>query len=279
MPSTASDPSVPAAARVLRRHRETADTWTLELQMANDSPAPPFAPGQFNMLYLFGVGESAISLSGDPARSDRLVHTVRAVGPVSRGISALSRGAAVGVRGPFGTAWPLEHAAGADVVIVAGGLGLAPLRPALYRLLATRRRYGRVVLLYGTRSPSDVLFQRELEQWRHSGEIDVRITVDHALETWRGHVGVVTTLIKQAEFDVGSSVALICGPEVMMRFAAAACRDRGFEDETIHLSMERNMKCAVGHCGHCQFGPTFVCKDGPVVPFSRVSGLLGVREL
>jgi len=279
MRPTTSDAWAPATARVLRRHRETADTWTLELEMAGDRPARPFAPGQFNMLYLFGVGEAAISLSGDPAHGDRLVHTVRGVGPVSRGIGALSPGAAVGVRGPFGTAWPLEAAAGADVVIVAGGLGLAPLRPVLYRLLATRRRYGRIVLLYGTRSPSDVLFHRELQQWRQAGDIDVRITVDHTRETWRGHVGVVTTLIKQAEFDAGSGVSMICGPEVMMRFAAAACRDRGFEDETIYLSMERNMKCAVGHCGHCQFGPTFVCKDGPVVPFSRVSALLGVREI
>jgi NAD(P)H-flavin reductase len=264
---------------VLGRRRETADTWTLDVELAEGSPAWEFAPGQFDMLYVPGVGESAVSLSGDPARRDRLTHTVRAVGAVSSGLDRLKRGELVGVRGPFGTSWPLEAAAGADVVIVAGGLGLAPLRPALYRLLASRPRYGRIVLLYGTRSPADVLFRPELERWRKAGDIDVEITVDHALGAWHGHVGVVTTLLSRAAFDAASGVALLCGPEVMMRFAAAGCRDRGLDARTIYLSMERNMKCAVGHCGHCQFGPAFICKDGPVIRYDRVAASLAVREL
>ena len=274
------DPLLPSPARVLRRQRETADTWTLEMEVLDGaSRSWGFAPGQFNMLYAFGAGESAISLSGDPARSDRLVHTVRAVGGVSRAIGRLTPGAVVGVRGPFGTSWPLEAAMGADVVIIAGGLGLAPLRPALYRLLAGRRRYGKVVLLYGARSPVDVLFRKQLARWQASGRIGVEITVDHAMGDWQGHVGVVTKLLAHSAFDARSAVALICGPEVMMRFAAAACRDRGFGDESIYVSMERNMQCAVGQCGHCQFGPTFVCKDGPVMRYDRVSRLLALKEI
>jgi NAD(P)H-flavin reductase len=273
------DPIVPTMARVRSRRRETPDTWTLEIEPDDRRHAWSFVPGQFNMLYVFGVGESAISLSGDPARSDRLLHTVRAVGPVSRGIDRLSVGASVGVRGPFGTGWPVDEADGADIVVVAGGLGLAPLRPALYRLLATRRRYGRIVLLYGTRSPENVLFAKELDRWRRSREIDVEITVDHALGGWNGHVGVVTRLISRASFDPSSTVAMICGPEVMMRFAIAALKDSGLDDRSVYLSMERNMKCAVGHCGHCQFGPAFICKDGPVLRCDRVAALLALREI
>lgn len=275
----ASNPSVPAAARVRRRRRETADTWTLEIEPPPDTPTWTFAPGQFNMLYVFGVGESAISLSGSPAHPDRLIHTVRAVGAVSEGLTRLDRGAWVGVRGPFGAGWPLQQAAGRDVLVLAGGLGLAPLRPALYGLLADRERYGRVSLLYGTRSPADVLYGDELQRWRSAPGIDVQLTVDHATGDWRGHVGVVTKLISGASFDAGNCVALICGPEVMMRFAIAGCREMGVPQESIYLSMERNMKCAVGHCGHCQFGPAFVCKDGPVLSYDRVAPILGLREI
>jgi NAD(P)H-flavin reductase len=270
---------LPVIAHVRHRRRETADTWTLEIEPDATEWGSAFRPGQFNMLYVFGVGESAVSLSGDPARTDRLVHTVRAVGPVSRGIDGLSSGAAIGLRGPFGSSWPLEEAVGADVLIVAGGLGLAPLRPLLYGLLAARDRYGRIIVLYGTRSPADVLFERELDAWRRAGEIEVETTVDHAIGEWRGHVGVVTTLISRGRFDPLSTVAMICGPEIMMRFALAACREAGIEEASIYVSMERNMKCAVGHCGHCQFGPTFVCKDGPVLRADRVSALLGVGEI
>jgi NAD(P)H-flavin reductase len=269
----------PTIARVRRRYRETPDTWTLEIEPEDRSRGWGFLPGQFNMLYVFGVGESAISLSGNPARSDRLLHTVRGVGPVSRGINRLSKGASVGVRGPFGAGWPLEVAAGADVLLIAGGLGLAPLRPALYRLLATRSRYGRITLLYGTRSPGDVLFRRDLAQWHGLEDIDVEVTVDHAVGGWHGHVGVVTTLISRSSFDASSGVAMICGPEVMMRFAIAACRDTGLDDAAIYVSMERNMKCAVGLCGHCQFGPTFICKDGPVLRYDRISTIFGLREI
>jgi NAD(P)H-flavin reductase len=185
----------------------------------------------------------------------------------------------VGLRGPFGKGWPVDAATGSDVIVVAGGLGLAPLRPALYRLLARRERYGNLALLYGTRSPDHILFRRELESWRQRLDIDIDVTVDHALSGWHGHVGVVTNLIPRAAFDPLQAIAFVCGPEVMMRFAIAALRNAGLADEAIWLSMERNMKCAVGFCGHCQFGTTFVCRDGPVFRYDRVRDLLSLKEI
>jgi NAD(P)H-flavin reductase len=267
---------VPRPSRIRRVRRESAETFTLEL--AADDVAP-FAPGQFNMLYVFGVGEAAISLSGDPARPDTLVHTTRAVGTVTRAMQRLHRGAALGVRGPFGTGWPLAEARGKDVVLIAGGIGLAPLRPVLYAIVARRREFGRVTLLYGARGPEDVLYGRELERWRDRGAITVAVTLDHATRGWVGDVGVVTTLVPRASFDPTNVVALVCGPEIMMRFAAQALAARGVPDERIFVSLERNMKCALGWCGHCQLGPAFVCKDGPVFPYARVQRLLTVREL
>jgi NAD(P)H-flavin reductase len=172
-----------------------------------------------------------------------------------------------------------KAAAGRDVVIVAGGLGLAPLRPALYQLLAGRARYGKIVLLYGARSPDDILFRREIESWRRRLDIEIEVTVDHATSAWHGHVGVVTTLISRADFDPLHAIALVCGPEVMMRFAIAALRHSGLDDQSIYLSMERNMKCAIGFCGHCQFGPVFVCRDGPVFRHDRVQSLLALKEI
>ncbi len=245
--------------------------------------APPaafsFAAGQFNMLYAFGLGEVAISLSGDPGNVNRIVHTVRAVGSVSTALTRLRSGMSIGVRGPYGSAWPVTESEGGDIVIVAGGLGLAPLRPAIYAMLAHRERYSRVVVLYGARSPADILFRRELEMWRRRLDIDVTVTVDHAAADWRGNVGVVPALIPRIPVDPEHAVALICGPEIMMRFTIDALRQRGLRTDQIYLSMERNMKCAVGLCGHCQFGPAFVCREGPVFRFDRVAPIFNIREI
>jgi NAD(P)H-flavin reductase len=268
---------VPQIARVRRRRRDGPQVWTLDVEPQDTRS--PFAPGQFNMLTVFGVGEVPISLSGDPAEGDRLVHTIRAVGPVSAALARLSAGDPVGLRGPFGAGWPMAEAVGRDVVVVAGGLGLAPLRPALYRLLAERSRFGKITLLYGTRSPGDILFRRELESWRRRLDLDIEVTVDHAVGDWHGHVGVVTTLIARAAFDPHNVLALVCGPEVMMRFAISALRDAGLANEAIYLSMERNMKCAIGFCGHCQFGTVFVCRDGPVFRYDRVRTMLALKEI
>jgi NAD(P)H-flavin reductase len=269
---------VPRVARVRMRRRDGPEVWTLEIEAEDDLPTA-FDPGQFNMLTMFGVGEVPISLSGDPAEPGRLVHTIRAVGAVSNALSDLRPGDPVGLRGPFGVGWPMAEVADRDVVVVAGGLGLAPLRPALYRLRAERARYGQIALLYGTRSPNDILFRREIESWRRSLDIDIEVTVDHATDDWRGHIGVVTKLIPRAAFDPAKTVALVCGPEVMMRFSITALNDAGVDDDRIFLSMERNMKCAVGFCGHCQFGPTFICRDGPVFRHDRIRPMLAVKEL
>jgi NAD(P)H-flavin reductase len=269
---------VPRVVRVARARREGADIWTIEIDFAGGDRFE-FAPGQFNMLYAFGIGEAAISISGDPAQPGRLVHTIRAVGKVSEALSRLRPGDPLGLRGPFGKGWPVEEALGSDVVVVAGGLGLAPLRPAVYRLLSERARFGRVILLYGTRSPGDILFQQELERWRRRLDVDLAVTVDHAGGEWRGNVGVVTTLIARASFDPLNAIAMVCGPEIMMRFAITALAKAGVPDRSIFLSMERNMKCAIGFCGHCQFAGTFMCKDGPVYGYDRISHLLDHAEI
>ncbi len=279
MTTEIADPMHPRPYAVLRARQETQDTFTLDLAPVNGARAVPFAPGQFNMLYLFGVGEVPISISGDPGHQQTLVHTTRVVGTVTRAMRQLKVGDILGIRGPFGKQWPVEQAFGSDLVIVAGGIGLAPLRPVLYRILAQREKFGKVVLLYGTRSPEDILFRHELERWRASFEMDVHVTVDRAVARWRGNVGVVTTLIPRAPFDPLSAVAMVCGPEVMMRFTALDLLKRGVSREHIYLSMERNMKCGIGLCGHCQFGPTFVCKDGPVFRYDRIEPFFGKREL
>ncbi len=273
------DPMLPVVHRIERVRRETHDVFTLELKPVNGDSAMPFAPGQFNMLYVFGTGEAAISISGDPNDNDKLIHTIRAVGTVTNAMQKLKRGDCVGVRGPFGSAWPVVEAEGSDVVIVTGGIGLAPLRPVIYYVLANREKYGRFVLLFGARSPRDLLFARELEKWRGQFDFEVEVTFDSATSDWRGNVGVVTTLIPRATFDPRDSIAMICGPEVMMRFTVQELTKRGVTTDRIFVTMERNMKCAVGFCGHCQYGPHFVCKDGPVFRFDHVAGLFGKREI
>jgi NAD(P)H-flavin reductase len=269
----------PLSYRVADRRQETRDAWTLRLRATGGDTTPRFAPGQFSMLYAFGSGEVPISVSAIPEDEPGLVHTVRAVGAVTRSLCAAPPGAVVGVRGPFGRGWPLPEAGGRDVVVVAGGLGLAPLRPVVHDLIARRDRYGRVALLYGGRSPSDLLYRDELDEWRRAGALDVELIVDAPGAGWRGQVGVVTRLIRRAAFDPADAIAMVCGPEVMMRFAAMALRERGLPADDIWLSLERSMKCATGHCGHCQLGPLFVCKDGPVVRHDRVEHLMGIPGL
>jgi NAD(P)H-flavin reductase len=272
---------LPAPWRIRRVRRDTRDTFTLDLEPAKAGDNLPFLPGQFNMLYVFGAGEVPISMSGDPAKTGAMTHTVRAVGVVTKAMSRLKHGDEIGVRGPFGAQWPVEEASGKDIVVVAGGIGLAPLRPAIYHILARREEYGRVALLYGARTPQDILFEHELEKWRGRFDLQVEVTVDNvpAGQEWRGNVGVVTSLIAGVGFDPTQTIAMICGPEVMMRFTVIELQKQGMSEENIFISMERNMKCAVGFCGHCQFGPTFICKDGPVFRFDRINPWLSKREI
>jgi len=276
--TVASDPMMPEPYRIARVKRENYDTFTLELTHAQIPTDFRFQPGQFNMLYVYGVGEIPISISGDPARTDVITHTTRAVGNVTRALQRLRAGDVIGLRGPFGAAWPAPPP-DRDCVIVTGGIGLAPLRPVIYSALSSVAPRGKLVLLYGARTPRDLLFATELRSWSRRKNCEVRTTVDRADESWRGNIGVVTTLIPQAGFTPAGAVALVCGPEIMMRFTVKALQARGVPAENIYLSMERNMKCAVGFCGHCQFGPEFICKDGPVFPFPRIERLLTIREL
>jgi NAD(P)H-flavin reductase len=272
-----SEAMVPAPFELLGRRRDTADTWTLELRPPDGEPLA-FAPGQFTMLAAGGCGEVPISISGDPDRPGRLVQTVRRVGAATAAICAAEPGQTLAVRGPFGTCWPVEEAEGSDVVIAAGGLGLPPLRPAILRMLSRRERYGRLVLLYGGRSPDQLMFGDELSAWSQQG-LEVLVTVDSAGPEWLGHVGVVTRLVRWAGLNPARTIALTCGPEVMMRFLAAALAAEGVPDERMYVSLERNMQCGIGHCGHCQLGPVLLCRDGPVLRLDRVAPWLAVREL
>lgn len=268
---------VPRLFRLAGRRQDTADTFTMMLE-PTDNVVLEFIPGQFTMLSAFGVGEVPISVSSAANVDGPLQHTIRDVGAVTHALSNTSIGNVVGIRGPYGTGWNVAEGEGGDVVLVAGGIGLAPLRPAVLEILHHRERYGRVVLLYGTRSPADVLYTEELRRWDSLG-VEVLVTVDYGTPEWMGRVGLVTTLIKRAGFDPRATLALICGPEVMMRFTAAALIDRGVRPQKIRVSLERNMRCGVGLCGHCQYRELFVCLDGPVLPFDQVTGLIGIREL
>jgi NAD(P)H-flavin reductase len=279
MPNPQAEPMLPILYRVMKVGRETADTYTLTLAAADGSQNFSFAPGQFNMLYAFGAGESPISISGDPARPETLVHTVRAVGAVTKTICGLKKGDVLGVRGPFGAPWPMAQAPGQDVLVIAGGLGLAPLRPAIYHLLAGRQDYGSLELIYGARTPEDLLYRKELELWRGRFDFRVHVTVDAARGDWRANVGVVTNLIARARFDPVHTLALVCGPGVMMRFTVQELLSHGLKMENIYVSMERNMKCGLGLCGHCQLGPFFVCKDGPVFRYDLIKDWFLAREV
>ena len=232
----APDPMLPTPYRIQRVKQETDDTFTLELLPEDKSKGFSFAPGQFNMLYVFGVGEVPISISSDPDDAPLLKHTTRVVGTVTKAMRRLKRGEIMGIRGPFGTHWPVEEATGRDVVIVAGGIGLAPLRPALYRLMVEREKFHKIVLLYGTRTPEDMLYRHELEQWRGKFDLEIQVTVDRAASSWRGNVGVVTTMIPRAPFDPSNTFAMVCGPEVMMRFTVMELLKRGVATERTYLS-------------------------------------------
>lgn len=272
-------PMVPTWHRVVASHTETADTVTLAVEPieAVDGVLAPPAPGQFHMLYVVGVGEVPISVSS--VEDGHLGFTVRAVGAVTGALVGLPVGAVLGVRGPYGTAWALERAEGGDVLVVAGGLGLAPLREAVRTLLDRRDRYDTLALVVGARTPRDLLYVEELDAWRRGGGLDVAVTVDVAERGWWGSVGVVTTLLGRAPVVPARTTALVCGPEVMMRATARQLVADGVPAAGVQVSLERNMHCAVAHCGHCQFGPRLVCRDGAVFDYPAVADLLGVREL
>ncbi len=232
------------------------------------------------MLYAFGVGEVAISISGDPTVTDgSITHTIRAVGAVSRALHDAQPGSVVGVRGPFGTTWGLAEAAGRDLVMLAGGVGLCPLRPAVLGALAQRLCYGKLMLIAGARSPADFVFAAQLEKWAADPQIELHVTVDVPVRGWRGEVGLVTEPLRRLTLDPDRTTAFLCGPEPMLRFGAEALLAKGVAAHDIRVSLERNMQCGIGWCGHCQLGPLLLCRDGPVVGYDVAGPLLQVKEL
>jgi len=274
-----TNPWLPDLAVIQDIKREVPGIQTYALEFADPDVAASyrFLPGQFNMLYLPGIGESAISISSDPGETRRLAHTVRAAGNVTQALARKQPGEQVAVRGPYGSSWPLEACRGYDIVIACGGIGLAPLRPALYHILRRRADYGRVILLYGARTPGDLLYADEYDRWRDR-DIEVNITVDIGDANWRGNIGVVPVLFYRLRLAAPKTRLLTCGPPVMIRFVVFEALARQVKPEHIYLSMERNMNCAVGLCGRCQLGPTFICKDGPVFTYKQLERYLHVED-
>ena len=268
---------LPRAVRIEEVAVELPKVWTLRVT-PEEGDFPTFLPGQFNMLYLPGIGEAAISISSGCNELPTFSHTVRAVGNVTLAISQLLPGQRLGLRGPFGNPWPLPQLQGRDLLIVAGGVGLAPLRPAIRYLLANLSDFGRIKLIYGAKSPAELLYQREFASWQDAG-IEVEATVDQGTSEWKGHIGVVTELMRPSHATPEGTSVLTCGPEIMMRFVAREAILSGIDPNQIYVSLERNMKCAMGMCGVCQFGPEFICQDGPVFPFSRVSSFMKLVDL
>jgi sulfhydrogenase subunit gamma (sulfur reductase) len=269
------NPYLPREAEIVERTAESANTFTLQLRLGDDR-AYAFEPGQFNMLYLFGAGEVPISIVGQ--RDDGLLtHTIRAVGRITNGLAALEPGDRIGLRGPFGRGWPMREAEGKDLLIVTGGLGCAPSVSIIHHALLYRERYGRLYLLQGVKHTDDLIWRDQYDAWAALPDVTVLLAADVAGPGWHGHVGLVTALFEQLTFDPRQTVAMLCGPEIMMRAAADGLHDRGLASDAIFLSLERNMQCAVGHCGHCQMGPQFVCRDGPVFRLPAIRELLGAR--
>jgi NAD(P)H-flavin reductase len=276
---TPADPMLPRPAVIQAIKPETYGVATFSLAFTDPAEAAAFRfqPGQFNMIYLPGFGEVAISLSSDPGKPQVMGHTIRYAGGVTRALGRLKVGNTVGVRGPFGNAWPVERALGKSLVIVAGGIGLAALRPVILSILRQRDAYGRVLLLYGARTPADLLYRDEIGYWREGG-VEVHVTVDLADEHWKGQVGVVPQLFYRIRVDHKQTTVMTCGPEIMMRFAIYEALARRVPKESVFVSLERNMKCAVGFCGHCQLGPMFICKQGPVLNFAAVEPFFGKED-
>ena len=278
--SARSSPLLPEPAEILEMRSFGVDLHAYRMRLVDPTARPrfDFRPGQFNMVYVPGVGEVAISISSDPDDED-LEHTIRIVGRVTRVIEGLRPGAILGLRGPYGNGWPLQESRFKDVLVVTGGLGCAPVSGAIDYMFRRRASFGRITILHGVKKPADLVNRARFEAWRREPDTRVLLTADQPDRAWRDRSGVVTELFEEVEFDASRTVVLMCGPEVMMRYAVRVLRTRGLADERIYLSLERNMKCAVGWCGHCQLGPEFVCKDGPIFPLRRVARFLEVHGL
>lgn len=264
----------PFMAEITLIKKETYDTSTYRFQL-KENPAFSFLPGQFNMVGIPGVGEAPISLSSEPGQKNKIEHTIRAVGRVTEAVAQRKEGEWLQIRGPYGRGWPIEDARGKNILVVAGGIGLAPLRGFLHQVWKNRQDFGKVVILYGARTPNDFLFKQELSAWRKEPNTQLLLTVDEVSPPvrWKENQGVVTTLFDRMDISPHNTLALICGPEIMMRFVAVGLLQRGYVSSRLYLSLERRIKCGVAQCGHCQIGPKYVCRDGPVFPYEEIRGL------
>lgn len=271
-----NSPHLPQPARIVERVQESDTIFTLRLQFKDAAQQANyrFLPGQFNMVYLPGAGEVPISLSSDPEERADFAHTIRAVGRVTEGLARLKRGDEVGLRGPYGRGWPLESSEGRDIIIVTGGLGCAPVMAVIHYVLKRRERFRRLIILQGVKHSHDLIWRAAYERWAQAPDTQVLIAANATEALWPWHVGSPIDLVAQAAFDPARAVAMVCGPEGMMVAAAKALTARGLPEADIHVSLERNMQCALGLCGHCQLGGKFLCKDGPVFAWPEVKSLL-----
>jgi len=275
------DPYVPKLAEIVEKRHEAKNIYTYRLRFSaeEDQRDYSFKPGQFNMLYIYGVGEIPISISGDPSDKEGIDHIIRVVGTVSRAMEACEVGDSLGIRGPFGSEWPLEEAKGKDVLIVTGGLGCAPVMGAIHYILNRRKEFGALKILHGIKAPKDLIYRQKIEEWKQFPDTEVHLTSDESDKDWKFHIGVVTNLMEKINVDPANTIVMMCGPEIMMKFSIKEFKKRNIPAEQIYLSMERNMKCAMGFCGHCQYGPHFICRDGPILRYDQVQGIFPIKEV
>lgn len=275
------NPHLPHPAEIVEKIQEREEVYTYRIRFCEEEQklSYRFFPGQFNMLYAFGVGDVPMSIVSDPADSSLLDHTIRIVGTVTQALGRLEKGDRVGLRGPFGSAWPLEEAQGQDVIIVTGGLGCAPTLGALHYMFRRRDAYGTIKIIHGVKAPQDLIYQQRFREWGQAPDTEVYLTTDKPARQWKHKIGLVTHLLAEVQFNPDRSIVMMCGPEIMMRFTIKEFLSRGLNADRIYLALERNMKCAVGFCGHCQFGPHFICKDGPILRYDRIQEIFNIKEI
>ncbi len=275
--SVPNDRYLPYETEIVERIQETPTIFTLRLRFTDPQLQKnySFQPGQFNMLYLYGVGEVAISIVSDPENNTLYDHAIRMVGRVTKGLAKLKQGDYLGVRGPFGRGWPLQKTQQKDVIIITGGLGCAPVVSAINYIMQRRAQYNRLIIMQSVKHSDDLIFRKRYEQWQQVPNTEVYLAADKASKGWPWQLGRVTDMIQALQFDAENTLAMLCGPEIMMQVAAQELIKKQFAEDHIYLGMERNMECAIGHCGHCQFGGLFICKNGPVLAYSALKELLG----
>lgn len=263
---------LPNLAEVIRIEELTKMEKLFEIKLLNGQDLG-HQPGQFVEVSLFGIGEAPFSISSSPTKKSSFELAVRAVGNVTKALHNLEKGAIIGIRGPFGKGFPVAEMKGRDILFVAGGIGLVPLRSLINYVLDNRADFGRVLILFGAKTPAEQLFLDELSLWRKRQDLEYWETVDRSDGKWKGHVGVITTLFPKINIDPRKTVAVIVGPPIMYRFAILEAQVKGIPDEQIIVSLERRMKCGVGKCGHCQINHFYVCQDGPVFTYAQIKDI------